>query len=41
MHNPPHPGEEIRARCPVPSGLSVTSAAHRLGVSRKAAVGNI
>ncbi|AJD49864.1 HigA family addiction module antidote protein [Isoalcanivorax pacificus W11-5] len=36
MHNPPHPGEIIRALCLEPLGLSVTEAAEALGVSRKA-----
>ena len=36
MHNPPHPGEVIRELCLDPLGLSVTSAARGLGVSRKA-----
>ncbi len=35
MHNPPHPGEVIRALCLEPLGLSVTEAAKALGVSRK------
>jgi len=35
MHNPPHPGEVIRELCLEPLGLSVTSAAEALGVSRK------
>lgn len=35
MHNPPHPGEVIRELCIKPLGLSVTDAAHALGVSRK------
>ena len=35
MHNPPHPGEVIRALCIEPLGLSVTEAARGLGVSRK------
>ena len=35
MHNPPHPGEIIRAFCLEPLGLSVTEAAKALGVSRK------
>jgi len=35
MHNPPHPGEVIRALCLEPLGLSVTEAADALGVSRK------
>ena len=35
MHNPPHPGEIIRALCIEPLGISVTEAAKALGVSRK------
>ncbi len=35
MHNPPHPGEIIRALCLEPLGLTVTEAAEGLGVSRK------
>jgi addiction module HigA family antidote len=35
MHNPPHPGEIVRELCIKPLGLSVTSAAKHLGVSRK------
>jgi addiction module HigA family antidote len=35
MHNPPHPGEVIRALCLEPLGLTVTDAAAALGVSRK------
>jgi addiction module HigA family antidote len=35
MHNPPHPGEVLRDLCLEPLGLSVTSAAKALGVSRK------
>jgi addiction module HigA family antidote len=35
MHNPPHPGEVLRAFCLEPLGLSVTRAAEALGVSRK------
>jgi len=35
MHNPPHPGEVIRELCLEPLGISVTSAAKALGVSRK------
>jgi addiction module HigA family antidote len=35
MHNPPHPGEIIRALCLEPLGLTVTEAAEALGVSRK------
>lgn len=36
MHNPPHPGENIRLTCLEPLGLTVTAAADGLGVSRKA-----
>ena len=35
MKNPPHPGLSVRHDCLEPLGLSVTEAAHRLGVSRK------
>lgn len=35
MHNPPHPGEVLRELCIEPLGISVTDAAHALGVSRK------
>jgi len=35
MHNPPHPGEILRALCLEPLGLTVTRAAQALGVSRK------
>lgn len=35
MKNPPHPGLSVRHDCLVPLGLSVTEAAHELGVSRK------
>lgn len=35
MHNPPHPGEIVKALCLEPLGLSVTAAAKGLGVSRK------
>src|SRR6188474_3528449 len=35
MHNPPHPGEIIKALCFEPLGLTVTQAAEALGVSRK------
>jgi antitoxin HigA-1 len=35
MHDPPHPGEVIRALCLEPLELSVTEAARALGVSRK------
>ena len=35
MHCPPYPGEILRALCFEPLGLTVTSAAKALGVSRK------
>ena len=35
MHNPPHPGEVLRALCLTPLNLTVTDAARALGVSRK------
>ena len=35
MHNPPHPGEVLRALCLDPLGLTVTEAARALRVSRK------
>lgn len=35
MHNPPHPGEIIKALCLEPLGLTVTQSAEGLGVSRK------
>ena len=35
MHNPPHPGEVIKALCIEPLGITVTQAADALGVSRK------
>lgn len=35
MKNPPHPGLSVRYDCLEPLGLSVTEAAHKLGVSRK------
>ena len=35
MHNPPHPGEVIRALCLEPLDLTVTAAAEGLGVTRK------
>ncbi len=35
MHNPPHPGEILKALCLEPLGVSVTDAAAALGVSRK------
>ena len=36
MHDPPHPGEVIRALCLEPLSVSITDAARALGVSRKA-----
>jgi len=35
MKNPPHPGLSVRHDCLEPLALSVTEAAHKLGVSRK------
>ena len=35
MHNPPHPGEVLKALCLEPLGITVTDAARALGVSRK------
>ena len=35
MHDPPHPGEILRADYLEPLGLSVTAAASALGVTRK------
>lgn len=35
MHNPPHPGEILKALCIEPLGITVTRAAEALGVSRK------
>jgi len=35
MHNPSHPGENLRALCLEPLGITVTDAAKALGVSRK------
>jgi addiction module HigA family antidote len=35
MHNPPHPGEVLRALCLDPLNLTITEAARSLGVSRK------
>ena len=35
MHSPPHPGEVLRELCLDPLELTVTDAAHALGVSRK------
>ena len=39
MHNPPHPGEVIRAEIIEAMGLKVTAAAKALGVSRQALSG--
>jgi len=36
MKNPPHPGRIVREECLQPFGLSVTSGAKILGVSRQA-----
>lgn len=35
MHNPPHPGGNLKELCLAPLGLTVTQAAKALGVSRK------
>ena len=35
MHNPPHPGGNVRRQCLEPLALSVTAAASHLGVSRQ------
>lgn len=35
MHNPPHPGEVLKALCLDPLNLSISHAARALGVSRK------
>ena len=35
MKNPPHPGLSVRHDCLEPLGLSVTTAARKLGISRK------
>ncbi|XOV83673.1 MAG: HigA family addiction module antitoxin [bacterium] len=35
MHNPPHPGEVLKALCIEPLELTVTKTAEALGVSRK------
>lgn len=34
MKNPPHPGEIVLTECIEPLGLSITSAAEALGVTR-------
>ena len=39
MHNPPHPGEVIRAEIIEANGLTVTAAAKVPGVSRQALSG--
>ena len=36
MKNPPHPGKHVRVNCLEPLGLTVTSAAQALGISRQA-----
>lgn len=36
MHNPPHPGEIVKADCLDALGLSVTEGAKVLGISRQA-----
>lgn len=36
MKNPPHPGRIVRQECIEPSGLTITDAAERLGVTRQA-----
>ena len=36
MKNPPHPGRSVLRDCLKPLGLSVTEAAHILGVTRQA-----
>ncbi|MEP7366450.1 MAG: HigA family addiction module antitoxin [Acidobacteriota bacterium] len=36
MKNPPHPGRIVRQDCLEPLGLTITSAAEALGVSRQA-----
>ena len=35
MHNPPHPGEILKALCLEPLNLTVTDAARALDISRK------
>ena len=35
MRNPVHPGQLIRHECLAPLGLTITAAAHALGVSRQ------
>jgi addiction module HigA family antidote len=39
MHNPPHPGEVLKALCLEPLNLTITEAAKSLGVSRKTLAG--
>lgn len=39
MINPPHPGGIVRRECLEPLGLSVTSAARGLGITRQALSG--
>jgi len=34
MHNPPHPGEVLKALCLEPLNLTVTEAARALGIIR-------
>ena len=36
MHNPPHPGEVLKALCIEPLNLTVAETAEALGVSHKA-----
>jgi addiction module HigA family antidote len=36
MKNPPHPGRIVRQECIEPLGLTITAAAHHLGVTRQA-----
>lgn len=35
MHNPPHPGEVLKALCLEPLNMTVTAVAQGLGISRK------
>lgn len=35
MYNPPHPGEIIKGLWLDPMGVSITDAAHAMGISRK------
>ena len=39
MRNPPHPGGIVRRQCLAPLGLSVTTAARGLGITRQALSG--